>query len=68
MKIVQKIISSTITNTYNIDIPEAKINLENPPKSEFGDYAFSCFTLARDLKKSPNIIAEELQSVLSSQQ
>ena len=67
MKIVQKIISSILSDLYSIDIPEAKINLENPPKSEYGDYAFSCFFLARDTRKSPNILAEEVKSVLQSQ-
>lgn len=68
MKIVQKIISSILAETYGIHIPEAKINLENPPKSEFGDYAFSCFTLARETRKSPNILAEEVKTSLQSQE
>jgi len=67
MKIVQKIISSILSEIYSIDIPEAKINLENPPKSEYGDYAFSCFILARETRKSPDIIAEEVKTALSSQ-
>jgi len=37
-----------------------KIELEVPPSSEMGDYAFPCFTLAKELKKSPNEIAQEL--------
>lgn len=67
MKLVQKIISSTLKDIYSIHIQEANINLENPPKSEFGDYAFSCFSLARELKKSPNIIAEEVKMALQRQ-
>jgi arginyl-tRNA synthetase len=68
MKLVQKIISSILTEAYGIHIPEANINLENPPKSEYGDYAFSCFTLARETRKSPNILAEEVKSALSCQE
>ncbi len=30
------------------------------PKSNFGDYAFPCFILAKTKKKNPNIIAKEL--------
>ena len=37
-----------------------KIQLETPPKPEMGDYAFPCFLLAKELKKSPNEIALEL--------
>ena len=36
------------------------IELEAPPSSEMGDYAFPCFILAKELKKSPNEIAQEL--------
>ena len=36
------------------------IELEVPPSSEMGDYAFPCFTLAKEWKKSPNEIAQEL--------
>ena len=34
--------------------------LERPPKSELGDCAFHCFQLAKELKKAPPQIAEEL--------
>lgn len=33
------------------------IGLEVPPNPEMGDYAFPCFVLAREWKKSPNEIA-----------
>ncbi|MBI2653133.1 arginine--tRNA ligase [Candidatus Woesearchaeota archaeon] len=36
------------------------IELEVPPNSEMGDYAFPCFILAKEWKKSPNEIAQEL--------
>lgn len=37
-----------------------KIELEIPPNPEMGDYAFPCFALAKEWKKSPNEIAQEL--------
>ena len=37
-----------------------EINLEVPPSSSFGDYAFPCYHLAKTLKKNPNDIAVEL--------
>src|SRR3990167_2134033 len=36
------------------------IELEVPPNAEMGDYAFPCFALAKEWKKSPNEIANEL--------
>lgn len=34
--------------------------VEIPPDSEMGDYAFPCFRLSKSLKKSPNLISQEL--------
>ncbi len=34
--------------------------IEQPIQSELGDYAFPCFTLAKQMKKSPQKIAEEI--------
>ncbi|MAG91965.1 arginine--tRNA ligase [Candidatus Woesearchaeota archaeon] len=36
------------------------IQLEIPPKPEMGDYAFPCFSLSKEWKKSPNEISQEL--------
>ncbi|MEM4215298.1 MAG: arginine--tRNA ligase [Candidatus Pacearchaeota archaeon] len=43
-----------------------EISLEIP-KPEFGDYAFACFSLAREQKKNPNNVAKELVEKLQSQ-
>ena len=40
-------------------------DLETPPSSELGDFAFPCFKLARELKKSPVKIASEFAGKLS---
>ena len=37
-----------------------EITLEIPPNSELGDYAFPCFSLAKQFKKNPVQIAQEL--------
>ncbi|MDA0747898.1 MAG: arginine--tRNA ligase [bacterium] len=34
--------------------------IEVPPNPEMGDYALPCFTLAKTLRKAPNLIAQEL--------
>ncbi len=39
---------------------KGEILLEVPPDSALGDYAFPCFSLAKELKKSPVQIAQEL--------
>ncbi len=48
-----------------IDFLKKETNLENieleiPPSPDMGDYAFPCFVLAKEWKKSPNEIAQEL--------
>ncbi|MBP7841099.1 hypothetical protein KA037_00250 [Patescibacteria group bacterium] len=49
--------------------------IERPAESSHGDFAFPCFTLAKTLKKSPMVLATELQvaivldvSIISSAQ
>ena len=41
--------------------------LEIPPSPEMGDYAFPCFTLAKEFKKSPMEIAKDLESKIKPQ-
>ena len=47
-----------------IDIPEEELEryIEVPPNSEMGDYSFPCFKLAKELKKSPIAIAEDIST------
>jgi len=42
------------------DLVELKKVLETPPNDEMGDFALPCFSLAKELRKSPKLIAEEL--------
>ncbi len=39
---------------------KGKIILEVPTQKEFGDYSFPCFSLAKEYKKDPKKIAQEL--------
>jgi arginyl-tRNA synthetase len=39
--------------------------IETPPSDTIGDFALPCFTLAKKLRKSPKIIAEELASKIA---
>jgi arginyl-tRNA synthetase len=47
-------------NIINLEKENIKKLIEVPPNSEMGDYAFPCFSLAKEMKKSPNLIAQEL--------
>lgn len=50
-------------------LPAAQIEamLEVPPNPELGDYAFPCFTLAKELRKAPPAIAAELAPKLAAE-
>lgn len=53
-----------------IDINEIEIEIEKyievPPNDEMGDYAFPCFRLAKELKKSPLAIANDLKEKIET--
>ncbi len=46
----------------NTSLSESQIDdsLEVPPSLELGDFAFPCFSLTKELKKAPPVIAEDL--------
>ncbi len=44
------------------ELVELKKSLETPPNDELGDFALPCFSLAKKLRKSPKLIAEDLVS------
>lgn len=45
---------------------EIEDSLESPPNSEFGDYAFPCFILAKRLNKNPSKVAKDLSKRLEA--
>ncbi len=53
-----------------IKLPEKQIKslIEIPPSTEMGDFAFPCFILAKEMKKNPNQIAEELAKKIKSKE
>ena len=61
MKDFKQEIASIISKVTNIDKHELVTYIEIPKDSNMGDYAFPCFRLAKELKKAPNIIAEEIK-------
>ncbi|MDO5062710.1 MAG: arginine--tRNA ligase [Peptostreptococcaceae bacterium] len=52
------------TELSKFDIEELETMIEIPPNTEMGDYAFPCFKLAKEFRKSPNEIAKELAEKL----
>ena len=57
----KEIIAKKISIATEIDTKELENYIEIPPNKEMGDYAFPCFKLAKTLRKSPMIIAEEIK-------
>ena len=56
------IIANKIALCIDFDKNEIKKYIEIPPNTDMGDYAFPCFSLAKVLKKSPIMIAEDIKS------
>ena len=65
----QQIIATDISVGLNGLLSEQEVVnlLEKPKFNKQGDIAFPCFTLAKKLKKAPQVIASELQSVIHNQ-
>mgnify|MGYP001416033380 CR=1 FL=1 len=55
-------IAEQVSKATGLAVAEVEDLLETPPNPEMGDYALPCFTLAKTVRKSPNLIAEELSS------
>ncbi|MDO8513052.1 MAG: arginine--tRNA ligase [bacterium] len=66
MSISEKIteeISRALNQALGMQI---KIELEFPPDIELGDFTINCYTIAREVKKSPELIAKILSEKLKS--
>lgn len=61
MKDFKEIIAKEISKVININENKIKTYIENPKDTKNGDYSFPCFNLAKELKKSPQIIASEIK-------
>ncbi len=60
----KNLIAKEIAKTVNIPEKELETYIEVPKDSGNGDYAFPCFRLAKELKKAPPIIAEDIKEKL----
>ena len=61
MKNFKQIIAKQISKIINIDEQELTSYIETPKDTKNGDYAFPCFRLAKELRKVPPVIANEIK-------
>lgn len=54
-------IAKAISDVTNLNEKELEKYIEVPPNSDLGDYAFPCFKLAKDLRKAPPMIANDIK-------
>ncbi len=58
----KKEIATAIANAVELNSEELYSFIEVPKDQANGDYAFPCFRLAKELRKSPMVIADEIKS------
>ena len=61
LKDFKQIIAKQISKTIDINEEELESYIETPKDSKNGDYAFPCFRLAKELRKAPPAIANEIK-------
>ena len=66
MKKFKQIIAEQISKTININEKELESYIETPKDSQNGDYAFPCFRLAKELRKAPPAIANEIKEKIET--
>ena len=66
MKNFKQIIAKQIQKATNIEEKELETYIEIPKDTNNGDYAFPCFRLAKELKKAPQIIANEIKEKIEN--
>ena len=67
VKDFKEIIAEQIAKATNIEKDKIITNIEVPKDTNNGDFAFPCFILAKELRKSPVMIANDLQESIREQ-
>lgn len=57
----KNIIGKEISKITGLDINELEGYIEIPSNKDMGDYSFPCFRLAKEMKKAPQAIAQEIK-------
>jgi arginyl-tRNA synthetase len=65
---MKELIAKELCKLSGLKTDEVLNLIEIPPSSEMGDYAFPCFSLAKQLKKNPIQIALELSVKIKSKE
>ncbi len=63
----KKIIANKISKVTQINEEELETYIETPKDKTNGDYSFPCFRLAKELKKAPPVIANEIKESLEKE-
>ena len=58
----KNVIANEIAKVLKIDVTEIEKSIEKPKGVGNGDYAFPCFRLAKELRKAPPMIAEDIKT------
>mgnify|MGYP000907172957 FL=1 len=66
LKNFKQIIAKQISKTIEINEKELESYIETPKDSKNGDYAFPCFRLAKELRKAPPAIANEIKEKIEA--
>jgi len=66
LKNFKQIIAKQISKTIDINEKELESYIEAPKDSKNGDYAFPCFRLAKELRKAPPAIANEIKEKIEA--
>ena len=67
MKNFKQIIAKQISKVAKINEKELETYIETPKDTKNGDYSFPCFRLAKELKKAPPVIANEIKEKLEQE-
>ncbi len=63
----KQIIAKQISKATEINEKELETYIETPKDTKNGDYSFPCFRLAKELKKAPPVIANEIKEKLKQE-
>ena len=66
LKDFKQIIAKQISKTIDINEEELESYIETPKDNKNGDYAFPCFRLAKELRKAPPAIANEIKEKIEA--
>ena len=67
MKNFKQIIAKQISKATQINEKELVTYIETPKDTKNGDYSFPCFRLAKELRKAPQVIANEIKEKLEQE-